>query len=128
GGNIIFPMSDQYATVYEDQVGKIWTPDNTQDAYYGRIYENAGSSQGSNQRVSDKFLSNAAYLRVKNITLNYNLPANILKMIYLQNAKLFFSGENLFTFDHLPSGIDPENLGWTYPHYRTISFGINLTL
>lgn len=127
GGNIIFPMSSQYGTVYKDQVDKIWTPDN-KNAYYGRIYENAGSSQGANQRVSDKFLSNAAYLRVKNITLSYNLPANIVRRMYLKNVKVFFSGENLFTFDHLPSGIDPENLGWTYPHYRTLSFGINLNL
>ncbi len=128
GGNIIFPMANQYGTVYADQVGKIWTPENTQNAYYGRIYENAGSSQGSNQRVSDKFLSNAAYLRVKNITLSYSLPKSILNRIRLNNVKVFFSGENLFTFDHLPEGIDPENLGWTYPQYRTISFGLNLNL
>ncbi|MCY1718793.1 TonB-dependent receptor [Prolixibacteraceae bacterium Z1-6] len=128
GGNIIFPMSNQYGTVYDDQVGKIWTPENTQNAYYGRIYENAGSSQGSNQRVSDKFLSDASYLRVKNITLSYNLPKSVLQKMHLKNLKLFISGENLFTFDHLPSGIDPESLGWNYPHYRTISFGINLNL
>ncbi len=128
GGNIKFPMSDQYGTVYKDQVGKIWTPENSTNAFYGRIYENAGSSQGANQRASDKFLSNAAYLRVKNITLSYNLPASILQRIHLKNVKVFFSGENLFTFDHLPSGIDPESLGWTYPHYRTLSFGINLNL
>ncbi|WP_439184323.1 TonB-dependent receptor [Carboxylicivirga taeanensis] len=128
GGNIIFPMSDQYGTVYADQIGKIWTPENKENAYYGRIYENAGSSQGSNQRVSDKFLSNAAYLRVKNITVSYSIPQNILNRIHLKNAKVFFSGENLFTFDHLPQGIDPENLTWTYPQYRTFSFGVNLNL
>ncbi|MGQ7870948.1 TonB-dependent receptor [Sunxiuqinia sp. sy24] len=128
GGNIIFPMASQYGTVYADQVGKIWTPENKENAYYGRIYENGGSSQGANQRVSDKFLSNAAYLRVKNITLSYSLPKSILNRIHLKNAKVFFSGENLFTFDHLPQGIDPANLGWTYPQYRTISFGVNLNL
>ena len=127
GGDITFPMSSQYGTVYKHQVGKIWTEDNV-DAYYGRIYENAGSSQSANQRISDKFLYNAAYLRVKNITLSYTIPDRYLRNIYIKNLKLFVSGENLFTFDHLPTGIDPENLSWNYPYSRTISFGINLNL
>jgi len=128
GGNVIFPMSDQYATVHEHQVGKIWTEENQNNAYYGRIYENAGSSQSSNQRTSDKFLSDASYLRVKNITFSYTLPTKFINKIGLQNTKVFVSGENLFTFDHMPDGIDPENLGWTYPHYKTVSFGININL
>lgn len=127
GGDITFPMASQYGTVYKHQVGKIWTEDNT-NAYYGRIYENAGSSQSANQRISDKFLYNAAYLRVKNITLSYTIPDRYLRNIYIKNLKLFVSGENLFTFDHLPTGIDPENLNWNYPYSRTISFGINLNL
>lgn len=127
GGDITFPMASQYGIVYKHQVGKIWTEDNT-NAYYGRIYENAGSSQSANQRISDKFLYNAAYLRVKNITLSYTIPDRWLRNICVKNLKLFVSGENLFTFDHLPTGIDPENLKWNYPYSRTISFGINLNL
>lgn len=128
GGNIIFPMSGQYGTVYADQVGKIWTVDNQQNAYYGRIYENAGNSQSSNQRTSDKFLSDASYLRLKNITLSYTIPQQLIGRIGFKNLKVFVSGENLWTYDHLPSGIDPESLGWTYPHYATVSFGINFNL
>ncbi|MEG1617905.1 MAG: TonB-dependent receptor [Bacteroidales bacterium] len=128
GGNLIFPMSGQYGTVYKDQVGKIWTEENSENAWYGRIYENAGSSQGANQRVSDKFLSDASYLRVKNITLSYSFPQRLIRPLQLSNLKCFVSGENLFTFDHLPSGVDPETLGWGYPFSRTISFGINLNL
>lgn len=127
GGEITFPMSNQYGTVYKHQVGRIWTEDNP-NAFYGRIYENAGSSQGANQRISDKFLYNAAYLRVKNITFSYTVPDKYLHAIRLKNLKAFVSGENLFTFDHLPTGIDPENLSWNYPYSRTISFGINFNL
>ena len=127
GGDITFPMSDQYSTVYEHQVGQIWTEGNP-NAFYGRIYENGGSSQSANQRISDKFLYNAAYLRVKNITLSYTVPGKYLRAAYLKNLKAFVSAENLFTFDHLPTGIDPENLGWKYPFSRTISFGINFNL
>lgn len=127
GGDITFPMSSQFSTVYKHQVGQIWTEDNP-NAFYGRIYENAGSSQGANQRISDKFLYNAAYLRVKNITLSYTIPDRFLRAVYLKNLKAFVSAENLLTFDHLPAGIDPENLGWKYPFSRTISFGINFNL
>lgn len=127
GGDITFPMSSQYSTVYKHQLGKIWTEDNP-NAFYGRIYENAGSSQGANQRLSDKFLYNAAYLRVKNITLSYTVPSKYLRAIHVRNLKAFVSGENLFTFDHLPTGVDPENVKWDYPYSRTISFGINFNL
>lgn len=127
GGDITFPMANQYSTVYKHQIGQIWTEENP-NAYYGRIYENAGSSQGANQRISDKFLYNAAYLRVKNITVSYTVSSKLLRTLYLKNLKAFVSAENLFTFDHLPAGIDPENLGWKYPFSRTISFGINFNL
>lgn len=120
-------MTDQYGVVYAHQVGKVWTEDNP-NAFYGRIYENAGSSQSANQRKSDKFLYNAAYLRVKNISLSYTFPQKLIQPLYLKGLKVFFSGENLFTFDHLPDGVDPENLNWSYPHSKTYSFGINLTL
>lgn len=127
GGDMTFPMSGQYSTIYKHQVGKIWTEDNP-NAFYGRIYENGGSSQAANQRISDKFLYNAAYLRIKNLTLSYTVPDKYLQAIRVKNLKAFVSGENLFTFDHLPTGIDPENLGWNYPYSRTISFGINFNL
>lgn len=127
GGDITFPMSGQYSTVYKHQIGKIWTEDNP-NAFYGRIYENAGGSQGANQRISDKFLYNGAYLRVKNITFSYTVPDKYLRAVHVRNLKAFVGGENLFTFDHLPTGIDPENMGWNYPYSRTISFGINFNL
>ena len=120
-------MSSQYSTVYKHQVGKIWTEENP-NGCYGRIYENAGGSQGANQKISDKFLYNAAYLRVKNVTFSYMVPDKFLRAVYIRNLKAFVSAENLFTFDHLPTGIDPENLKWNYPYSRTISFGINFNL
>ena len=127
GGPITFPMPDQWNTVYQHQVGKIWTKDNP-NAFYGRIYENAGSSQSANQRVSDKFLYNANYLRVKNLTFSYTFPRQWMQAMKIQNLTAFVSGENLFTFDHLPKGVDPENLNWSYPYSKTISFGINFNL
>ena len=51
-----------------------------------------------------------------------------LSKLALEQLRAFISIENVATFDHLPSGIDPETLGWSYPAFRTVSFGINFTL
>nr|WP_223855009.1 TonB-dependent receptor [Bacteroides sp. GM023] len=97
------------------------------DAKYPRLYGNRGNS-GSNLRQSDKYLSDASYLRIKNITLSYKLPKNWVNRILLNQMKAFVSIENVATFTSLPSGIDPERIEWNYPSFRTVSFGINITL
>ncbi len=94
---------------------------------YPRIYGNYGN-QGSNFRQSDKYLSNASYFRIKNVTLSYSFPKNLTSKISLKQLRTFVSIENLATFSSLPKGIDPETLSWNYPAFRTISFGFNITL
>ncbi len=96
-----------------------------------RIY-NQGNNVGSNTRVSDKYLQNAAYLRVKNITLGYTLPRNWVKKALIEQARVYVSVENLATISDLPKGYDPEgntsnSIVWDYPYYRTISVGANIT-
>ena len=87
---------------------------------------------GSNTRVSDKYLQNAAYLRVKNITLGYTLPRTWVKRVLMEQARIYVSVENLATLSDLPKGYDPEgntsnSIVWDYPYYRTISVGANIT-
>jgi TonB-linked SusC/RagA family outer membrane protein len=91
-----------------------------------RIY-NQMENIGSNTRVSDKFLQSAAYLRVKNVTLSYTFPSKWIKGLKMSQLKLYSSVENIVTFTTLPKGYDPESLSWSYPFYRTVSFGANIT-
>ncbi len=96
-----------------------------------RIYDQ-GNNVGSNTRVSDKYLQNAAYLRIKNVTLGYTLPRNLVKKVFMEQARVYVSIENLATLSHLPKGYDPEgntsnSIVWDYPYYRTISVGANIT-
>ena len=101
------------------------------DATLPRIYGSAPGSlanAGSNRYVNNHMLLNAAYLRVKNVTLSYSLPHRILEKATINDVRIYVSAENLFTFSKLPKGIDPETLGWSYPLYRTVSFGLNITL
>lgn len=79
-----------------------------------------------------KYKLNGAYLNIKNITLSYTLPREITRKFYVERLSIFFSGEDLYSFDHLENGLHPEagntSRGWTYPFMRKFSFGIQLTL
>lgn len=103
-----------------------WTPVNENPTYFR--YYGSKANNSSNQRTQTRYLMNAAYLRIKNVTLGYTLPKTWVNKIGLSSAKVYCSGENLFTFDHLPTGYDPERMSWGYPFYRTLSFGFNVTL
>lgn len=143
-GDLWAPNGQFTSSVFDYQTD-YWTEDNT-NAYYPRIYGEGGNNSYNNKRQS-KYLADGSYLRLKNITLGYNLPATICNKIYLQKLRVFFSGENLFTWHHLPEGYYPDSYsmtpgsnkvnasidgdskasGWSYPLMRQFSFGINVT-
>lgn len=114
-GNFSYEMHNDY-----------WTPENP-DAAFPRHY--AGSSH--NYQISDHWLQNAAYLRLKNMQLGYSLNKKWLDKIRIERIRLYFSGENLCEFSKLNENFDPELTtanGFMYPIMRSFSFGINLTL
>ena len=82
---------------------------------------------GSNTRTSDKYMASGAYMRIKNLTLSYTFPRNLIEKIKLSDLKLYASVENLATITSLPDGYDPETLSWSYPFYRTTTFGVSIT-
>lgn len=116
-----------------------WTPRSTEagspdyyvaanpDATLPRIYGSVGNGN-YNRWQNTHMLSSAAYLRIKNVTLSYSFPKKLLQKAHIANLRAFASVENLATFTSLPNGIDPETLSWSYPLYRTVSFGLNITL
>ena len=127
--------SGQFGQIFDDQLdywkpidpeNGNWEPVNP-DAQYFRIY-NMRENAGSNTRTQTKYLLNGAYLRIKNTKLNSTFHKAWMDKVYLNNLRAFVSCENLHTFSSLPKGYDPERLSWGYPFYRTVSFGINVTL
>ncbi|MFH5833000.1 SusC/RagA family TonB-linked outer membrane protein [Halalkalibaculum sp. DA384] len=110
-----------------------WTPDN-RDAKFPKPRMGSGSSDdGINDRFSSFWLEDASYFRVKNIEVGYSIPSDIMSRMNLKRARVYVSGENLFTFtDYL--GYDPEQPTGTgsrllesrYPLAKVFSFGINL--
>ena len=87
----------------------------------------------SHLKTSDFYLQNAAYLRLKNLTVGYTLP---IKSKAIDKARIYFSGENLFYLSPLRRAtkyIDPEvattsvSEDLTYPYSKTFSFGVDIT-
>ncbi|MFT4031770.1 MAG: TonB-dependent receptor [Siphonobacter sp.] len=108
-----------------------WTPDHT-NAKYPII------KTSSQPQVSDRFIEDGSYLRVKNIQLSYTLPVSKLNLKWLQNAQIYVSGQNLFTFTKY-SWYDPEinayggsnslQLGidhYVYPVAKTTTVGLRV--
>lgn len=87
------------------------------------------TSQTNNQ-LSTFWLQDASYLRMKNLTLAYTLPSDLISRIGLSFAQVYLTGENLFTISGLDKGLDPESgnsRGWSYSNVRKISCGLKLT-
>ena len=81
---------------------------------------------------SDRFLTSASYLTLSNITLGYTLPKKITSKIYLQNVRIYFVADNIWTWSKR-QGLDPRqsisgsNTNSYYKPIRTISGGISVT-
>ena len=122
---------------FKDLVGNYWTVENPDpNAKYPVI-----SSQ-STFTVSDRFIEDGSYLRLKAITLGYNLPTENIS--WMSRARIYLTGSNLLTFTNYP-GLDPESntvgsdaqdaglrsrIGidqGAYPSARSFLIGINLS-
>jgi hypothetical protein len=89
-----------------------------------------------NNRVSDRFVEDGSYLRIKNVQLGYNLPESVLDRLGLEKCRVYLAGTNVFTFTKY-SGLDPEvgNRGTLeigidrgfYPSPRMFMAGLNVT-
>lgn len=128
------PYSRPYATfVARDFMSDVWTETNT-DAYFPRARGYSALNAGSLYYTNDRYLQNLAYLRLKNLTVGYTLPQKVLMKAGISNVRVYFSGENLWTWSAVHSKyIDPEQIsassdkkGNVYPWYKTFSFGVTL--
>ncbi|MCD7937018.1 MAG: TonB-dependent receptor [Tannerellaceae bacterium] len=141
----LWSPNGQFTTSVFDYQLDYWKEDN-RHAFYPRIYGEGGNN-AANKKRQTKYIRNASYLRLKNVTFGYNLPKDICKKLRIQKLRIFVSGENLYTWHKLPKGYYPDMYssnvgttiinaqiagdshanGWSYPLMRQYSFGINLT-
>lgn len=107
---------------------KSWSESNP-NGTWPRVAE--GQTSASHPSIYSSFWCvNTNYVRVKNISVGYTLPKEFTEKLGVSRARLFYSGENLITFDNLEVNADPESPdgnGYFYPNSKTHSFGINVT-
>jgi TonB-linked SusC/RagA family outer membrane protein len=100
-----------------------WTPAN-ENASLPRVLINAEN----NQLVSDFWIKDASYVRLKNVEIAYTLSPKILTNFGMKNLRITASGQNLLTFTKLLN-VDPENTntqGWNYPQQKVFNFGASV--
>lgn len=104
------------------------------NAYYPRPYSNTGQDS-KNKEVQTRYLQNGAYARLKNLQIGYSIPPLMLQKIGLKRARIYFSGENIYTLSKLPVGFDPETAtlgelgnGKSMFSQAIWAFGMNISL
>ncbi|MBP1677029.1 MAG: TonB-dependent receptor plug [Bacteroidetes bacterium] len=85
---------------------------------------------GGKYTVNDRYLIDASYLSIRNITLGYSVSSKLLNKAKIENLRVFMSGDNLYLFSHL-DGMDPQynfsgGTDYDYSPSRVISLGLNL--
>ena len=87
------------------------------------------SRNANNDVLSDWWLIDGSYLRLKNLQVSYTIPQNITRKIKVQKLMVYLAGTNLWTLSNYPY-LDPENPGVNngyYPQQHTYSVGVNMT-
>jgi TonB-linked SusC/RagA family outer membrane protein len=126
-GNFALPFRSPWWQPLKRFYGNTWTSDNP-TAKYPRL--TTGGIRFYNYRPSENTKVSGAYARFKNITLGYTLSGSVTEKIGIDNLRLYFSGEDLFTIDAVDGGYDAENTNGShtnYPFTKRYSLGLTLT-
>lgn len=108
----------------QDYYDNRWTPENTS----GSLPKLDGNDLTDPQQYSSRQMHSASFLRLKNVTLAYNLPKSLVSRIGVSNTRIYVNGSNLLTFSKYKIA-DPEvneygTRGWETPFGKTYTFGI----
>ena len=144
-GNDIFNAMRYYTYDLGDVTNKsvavlnYWTPTNTNTT----IPRLNGNDKNDNKRISDMYVEDGSYLRLKTLQLGYTFPQLLTRKLFISSLRVYVTGQNLLTFTKY-TGSDPEigqlpsnsssastlsrgvDIG-TYPQAKTFTAGINIT-
>ncbi|MGJ8738037.1 SusC/RagA family TonB-linked outer membrane protein [Zobellia laminariae] len=105
-----------------------WTPDNRNSRLPAVYYETA-ETRRSTVYNNSFWLWDTSYLRLRNVTMGYSLPADVLDKTPFNKLRFYFAAENYLTFQKdYPIDVDPEANGVdAYPFRKTLTLGVNMT-
>ncbi len=113
---------------WEAHVADAWTPENPSNS------EPRVTNGGHNYRVSDRFVQDGSFFRLRTINLGYSFPTSLLGRIKMESFRIFVSGTNLWTrktftgySPEFPNSSSPFKVGFdngAYPIAKSIQFGL----
>lgn len=122
-------------TVFQEHLD--YFSESNPDGYYPNPYASPvgaiSSFANKTQSPSSRYIQNASYIRLKNLTVQYTFNKDWTKRMHINRLSLFGTGENLLTFTKLANMFDPETIvggngtGKIYPLSKVFSFGLNVT-
>ncbi len=128
GGIMITPLRDNWGHMPKIIDGTSWSKYNTEEQNLAAKYPRLTyTNQGVNYAMSDYWLINGGYLRLKNLTLGYNLPGSLTQKINLQRVRVYGSASDILTIDNFPKGWDPEVAESGYPITASYILGLSVT-
>lgn len=124
---MIRPFLEQWLNMPALIDGNYWSAYNTdsqnQNAKYPRFSDVSGNN---NYAMSDFWLFNGAYFRLKNVTLGYNIPEKLTQRIGIQDCRIYSSISDFLSVNNYPKGWDPENSSTGYPITASFVFGVSV--
>lgn len=125
--DMIRPLRQNWATTPKLIDGKYWSYYNTDEenkkAKYPRLTYSGGNN---NYCMSDFWLFNGHYLRIKNITLGYEIPQKLVDKIKISGIRIYLSANDIFTISNYPDGWDPEMVNFGYPIAKSYIIGASI--
>lgn len=123
----IQPLKEQWGAVPELVLGNYWSQHNTEEQNLQAKYPRLTFTNTTNTYSgSDYWLFNGGYFRVKNITLGYSLPNNLLSNVKIKDMRCYFSVTDLPAISNYPKGWDPEVGSSSDFISTTFIFGVNV--
>ncbi len=129
--NWTVPYRGLYMNNLKSSIGNTWSTENP-DAYYAP-YTNDSNINQYNYQASSLTAQDGRYLRLKNITVGYTFPKNLLNKVgFIEGLRIYYTGTDLWETTKIEDGWDPESKiaksGTSlYPFTRNHTFGLNVT-
>lgn len=124
---MVQPLRENWGNTPSIIEGNYWSEKNTEaqnaQAFYPRLtYANANN----NYAMSDYWLFNGRYFRLKNMTFGYTLPTAWTEKVMIKKARVYVAANDLFCISKYPSGWDPEMGSSSYPITTSLLFGLSV--
>lgn len=107
--------------------GNYWseknTPERNAEVFYPRL---TSTNANANYAMSDYWLFNGRYFRMKNVTLGYTLPQSLTEKVTIKQVRVYVAANDLFCISRFPKGWDPEMGSSSYPITTSVLFGLSV--